>query len=185
MRQAYRPVFETAITYEPVTGEIEVVASDRDMRLEIVKAAVTHLLGIEFKENRLPLRRYDLSVLLTPYDFPVDGEDGIEGVEVREVWLMPIDDSSRRVALENMARADGTIWSMADGIFDDRTPPARRVRHYADQARGEAGQASGEVTGGARSRSRSPGRTGLRPGGPHRNRADDRREIPAPLEDPD
>lgn len=122
VRQAYRPVFEAAITYEPATGAIEVVAGDKDTRFEIVKAAVTHLLGVEFKENRLPLRSYDLSVLLTPYDFPVDEEDGIEGVEVRELRLMPIDDSSRRVTLENMARADGTIWSMADELFEDRTP---------------------------------------------------------------
>ncbi len=122
VRQAYRPVFEAAVTYEPATGGIEVIANDKVTRMEIVKAAVTHLLGIEFKENKLPLRCYDLSVLLTPYDFPVDAEDGIEGVEVRELRLMPIDDSSRRVTLENMARADGTIWSMADEMFEDRTP---------------------------------------------------------------
>lgn len=122
VRQAYRPVFEAAITYEPATGGVEVVAGDKATRLEIVKAAVIHLLGIAFKENRLPLRRYDLSVLLAPYNFPVDEEDGIEGVEVRELRLMPIDDSSRRVTLENMARAEGTIWSMADELFEDGTP---------------------------------------------------------------
>lgn len=122
VRQAYRPVFEAAVTYEPATGGIEVIANDKATRNEIVKAAVTHLLGIEFKENRLPLRCFDLSVLLSPYDFPVDAEDGIEGVEVRELRLMPIDDSSRRVTLENMARADGSIWSMADEMFGDRTP---------------------------------------------------------------
>lgn len=122
VRQPYRPVFEAAVTYEPTTGGIEVVASDKETRLEIVKAAVTHLLGIEFRENRLPLRRYDLSVLLTPQNFPADPEDGVESVEVRELRLMPIDDSSRRVTLENMARADGTIWSMADETFGDRSP---------------------------------------------------------------
>ena len=122
VRQAYRPVFEAALTYEPATGGIEVVAGDKATRLETVKAAVVHLLGIAFEENRLPLRRYDLSVLLTPFDFPADEEDGIEGVEVRELRLMPIDDSSQRVTLEVMAKADGTIWSMADEMFEDRTP---------------------------------------------------------------
>lgn len=122
VRQAYRPVFEAALTYEPATGSIEVVANDKPTRLEILKAAFTHLLGIEFRENRIPLRSYDLSVLLAPHDFPVDAEDGIEGVEVRELRLMPIDDSSRRVTLENMARANGTIWSMADEMFEDHTP---------------------------------------------------------------
>ena len=122
MRQAYRPVFEAAVTYEPATGGIEVIANDKATRGEIVKATVTHLLGIEFKENRLPLRCYDLSVLLKPYDFPVDPEDGIEGVEVRELRLMPIDDSDFRVTLEKPARADETIWTKAEERFGGRTP---------------------------------------------------------------
>ncbi|MEG4644620.1 hypothetical protein VB636_17895 [Paracoccus sp. APAP_BH8] len=122
VRQAYRPVFEAAVTYEPATGGIEVIANDKATRSEIVKATVTNLLGIAFKENRLPLRCYDLSVLLAPYDFPVDPEDGIEGVEVRELRLMPIDDSDFRVTLEKPARADETIWTKAEERFGDRTP---------------------------------------------------------------
>ena len=122
VRQAYRPVFEAAVTYEPATGGIEVIANDKATRGEIVRATVTHLLGIEFKENRLPLRCYDLSVLLAPYDFPVDSGDGIEGVEVRELRLMPIDDSDFRVTLEKPARADETIWTKAEERFGDRTP---------------------------------------------------------------
>ena len=122
VRQAYRPVFEAAVTYEPATGGLEVVANDKVTRQEIVKAAVQHLLGIEFKDNRLPLRCYDLSVLLKPFDFPVDEEDGIEGVEVRELRLMPIDDNGRRVTLESLARADGTIWTMADDMFEELSP---------------------------------------------------------------
>ena len=46
VRQAYRPVFEAAVTYEPTTGGIEVIAHDKVTRQEIVKAAVTHLLGV-------------------------------------------------------------------------------------------------------------------------------------------
>ena len=183
VRQAYRPVFEAAVTYEPATGGIEVIANDKATRGEIVKATVTHLLGIEFKENRLPLRCYDLSVLLTPYDFPVDPEDGIEGVEVRELRLMPIDDSSRRVTLENMARADGTIWSMADEMFQERTPLRDGFVITRAKTRGEACPAPGR---------RPPAHADaddhlapwLRPEGSHRDRADDRREVPAALGDP-
>jgi len=122
VRQAYRPVFEAAVTYEPATGSIEVIANDKVTRSEIVKATVKYLLGIDFKENRLPLRCYDLSVLLKPYDFPVDPEDGIECVEVRELRLMPIDDSDFRITLEKPARADETIWAKADERFAERTP---------------------------------------------------------------
>lgn len=184
MRQAYRPVFEAAVTYEPATGGIEVIANDKATRGEIVKATVTHLLGIAFKENRLPLRCYDLSVLLTPYDFPVDPEDGIEGVEVRELRLMPIDDSSRRVTLENMARADEpTIWSMADEMFQERTP--LRDGFVITRAKLAVKLAK-------RPRGRPPAHTyavdhlapRLRPEGSHRDRADDRREGPAALGNP-
>ena len=122
VRQAYRPVFEAAVTYEPTSGGIEVIANDTVTRGEIVKATVTHFLGIQFKDNRLPLRCYDLSGLLTPHDFPVDPEDGIESVEVRELRLMPIDDTDFRVTLEKPARADKTIWTKADECFGDRTP---------------------------------------------------------------
>lgn len=121
VRQAYRPVFEAAVTYEPATGGIEVVATDQVTRREIVKAAITHLLGITFEERRLPLRSYDLSVLLKPHDFPVDDEDGIEGVEVRELRLMPIGNSSRRVTLETNPSRDSTIWAMADELLADGT----------------------------------------------------------------
>lgn len=122
VRQAYRPVFEAAITYEPATGAIEVIANDKQTRIEIVKAAVTHLLGIEFREDRLPLRCYDLSVLLSPHDFPTDPEDGIEDVDVRELRLMPIDDSDFRVTLEKPARAGETIWTKAAERFGEHTP---------------------------------------------------------------
>ena len=122
VRQAYRPVFEAAVTYEPATGAIEVIANDRRTRTEIVKATVVHLLGIEFKESRLPLRRYDLSGLLSSHDFPVDPQDGIEGVEVRELRVMAIDDPDFRITLEKPARASGTIWEKAKEKFGDRTP---------------------------------------------------------------
>ncbi|KGJ18772.1 hypothetical protein [Paracoccus sanguinis] len=122
IRQAYRPVFEAAVTYEPATGAIEVIASDQNTRGEILKATFAHLLGVEFKENRLPLRRYDLSVLLKPFDFPVDPEDGIEGVDVRELRVMPIDDSDFRVTLDKPARAGETIWTKAEERFGDHTP---------------------------------------------------------------
>jgi len=121
VRQAYRPVFEAVVTYEPATGGIEVIANDKVTRREIVKAAITHLLGITFEERHLPLRQYDLSVLLTPYDFPVDEADGIEGVEVRELRLTPIGDSGRRVTLETNPSKDGTIWAMADELFAEST----------------------------------------------------------------
>jgi len=77
VRRPQRPVFEAALTYEPLTGVIEVVASDRESREDMVRLMARDLLGIEFQQERLPFRRYDLSVLLSPFAFPTDLEDGI------------------------------------------------------------------------------------------------------------
>src|SRR5215469_4923573 len=40
------------------------------------------LLDTDFREQRIPLRQYDLSVFLHPFTFPTDPEDGIESVRV-------------------------------------------------------------------------------------------------------
>lgn len=125
IRRAYRPVFEAAMTYEPSTGVIEVVANDRESRAELAQFLARHLLGIEFSSEKVPMRQYDLSVLLDRFDFATDLEDGIERVEVRQLRLMPIDNVGRRVTLENLAKAGGTIWEMADEEFGATNPLQR------------------------------------------------------------
>lgn len=124
VRRPQRPVFEAALTYESVTGVIEVVANDRESREDMVRLMARDLLGIEFQQERLPFRRYDLSVLLHPFAFPNDLEDGIAGVEVRQLRLMPLDSVGERVTLECMRKADRTIWDMARERFGDADPLA-------------------------------------------------------------
>jgi hypothetical protein len=125
VRRAYRPVFEAAMTYEPSTGVIEVVANDRESRSELAQFVARHLLGVEFSSEKVPMRQYDLSVLRNQFSFPTDLEDGIERVDVRQLRLMPIDHEGRRVTLENTARAGGTIWDMADEEFGASNPLLR------------------------------------------------------------
>lgn len=113
VRRAYRPVFEAAMTYEPATGVIEVVANDRESRAEMAQFLARDLLGIDFQGEKVPFREYDLSMLLNPFSFPTDLEDGIERVDVRQLRLMPLDAIGERVTLECTSKADRTIWSMA------------------------------------------------------------------------
>lgn len=122
IRRPQRPVFEAALTYEPSTGVIEVVAADRESREDMVRLMARDLLGIEFQEQRLPFRRYDLSVLLHPFDFPADPTDGIAGVEVKQLRLMPIDSQGERVTLECLRKAHRTIWDMSRDRFGDADP---------------------------------------------------------------
>jgi hypothetical protein len=122
VRQPYRPVFEAAMTYEPATGVIEVVASDRESRSEMAQFLARDLLGVEFRDEKVPMRHYDLAVLLAPHAFPTDVEDGIERVEVRQLRLMPIDAVGERVTLECLSKADRNIWTMAEARLGPGNP---------------------------------------------------------------
>src|SRR5262249_932619 len=69
-RRFRRRVSETAITYEASSGAIEVVGNDRESRADLARLFVVELLGSKPVNERLPLRRYDLGVLLRPHQFP-------------------------------------------------------------------------------------------------------------------
>jgi hypothetical protein len=122
VRRPRRPVLEAAITFEPGTGVVEVVARDKEIREALVRHTSRDLLGIDFKNSKLPLKRYDLTVLMKPHAFAVDAADGIDYVKVRALRLMPIDDSSERVTLECTDQSDRTIWDMAELRFGNTNP---------------------------------------------------------------
>ena len=114
-RRIVKPVFEAALTYEAATGVIEVVAKTREDRIDLTRFMARDLLGITLTEGQtLPLREYDLSMLLRPFDFPTDPADGIDSVTIRELRLMDLGDAKERITLESMSGADRTIWQMAE-----------------------------------------------------------------------
>lgn len=121
-RRPRRPVFEAALTYEPETGVIEVVARDRESRPDLVRLFARDLLATEFREERLPLRRFDLSVLTRPCTFDSDPEDMIAAVRVNHLRLMPFDTNGERITLECMRGADTNIWEMAARRLGDADP---------------------------------------------------------------
>ena len=123
-RRPRRPVFEAAITYEPATGILEVVANDRDSREDMVRLFARDLLDIEFRQERVPFRRFDLGVLRQDFAFSTDPEDGIESVRVNLLRLMPIDAAGERITIECMRQATQTIWQMARDRFGANNPLA-------------------------------------------------------------
>ena len=64
--QARKPDRETAITYEPNSGTIEVVGRVKALREQVAGLFAEKLLGVDFSGKRLPPRRVDLSPLLDP-----------------------------------------------------------------------------------------------------------------------
>lgn len=123
-RLPFRPVVEAAITYEPASGTIEVVAQARETREDLVRLFAEHLLGAPFDGERIPIRQYSLDHLLQPFDFPTDAEDKIESVRVSLLRLMPYETQGERVTLECMRGAERSIWQMAESRFSDNDPLA-------------------------------------------------------------
>lgn len=136
-RHVVKPVHEASLTYEPTEGVIEVVANDTDMREAMAGFMGRHLLGIEFKGERLPARQYDLDVLMEPFDFPTDPSISvgqvIEKVQVRELRFQPLDLAGQRVTLECDGTDGETIWDMADRHVGQ--PTERRADWVITRAR--------------------------------------------------
>ena len=121
-RRPRRPVFEAAMTYEPATGVIEVVAQDRESRIDLARLFARNLLAKEFTQDRVPLRYFDLGVLTQPFNFPTDLADNIDSVRVNLLRLKPIDGAGERVTLEAMRDSKMTIWEMAAQRFGENNP---------------------------------------------------------------
>ncbi len=113
-RRIVKPVFEAALTYEADTGVIEVVANTHEDRKDLTAFMARDLPGVDFDEKHIPLREYDLGMLLKPFDFPTDDEDGIMGVTVKELRFMEIGERSERITLESMSGTERSIWEMAE-----------------------------------------------------------------------
>lgn len=118
----FRPVLEASLTYEPVSGTIEVVGHDEDTREQFVRAFATTLLGIEVKGDRLPFRQFHLDILRSHHEFRTDAVDGIEEVRVVLLRLKPLDDEGERITLERMRGGENSIWEMAHARFGERSP---------------------------------------------------------------
>lgn len=119
--KTYRPAYEMALTYEPVSGQIEVIAETREIREEAAKAFSGTLLQTEIEGETVPLKQYDISKLLRPFDFPTDPDDGIESVKVTMLKLKPYE-SSNKVTLEVAAAETRTIYGVSQDWFNTHDP---------------------------------------------------------------
>ncbi len=111
-----RPVYEAAITYEPKSGSLEVVANEKKVREDLASLFCTELLSAPFGQEKLKPRRYDLDVLRTAQGFPVDAEDRIDSVRVSMLRLMPMNTAEERLVLETLSGAKETVWELAERL---------------------------------------------------------------------
>jgi len=119
--KTYCPAYELALTYEPVSGHIEVIAKEKECREAVAKAFSETLLQTEIDGERVPLKQYDISKLLRPFDFPTDPDDGIESVKVMMLRLKPLG-SGNKVTLEVTQKEGRSIYDVSREWFDANDP---------------------------------------------------------------
>ena len=109
----HRPVHEAAVTYEPETGIIEVVAKERAHRPALVSLFAEHVLATNNPGGRIPIRQYRIEHLRRPHEFQTEPEHQIDRVDVKQMCLMPFEAQGERLTLELLRKSSGTIWDLA------------------------------------------------------------------------
>jgi hypothetical protein len=88
-----KPVRETAITYEPESGTIEVIGARKALRQDIACTFAETILGHEITGEPLPLRRYDLTPLLSSRPLPTLPQDGVARAKLTMLTISSFDQS--------------------------------------------------------------------------------------------
>jgi hypothetical protein len=116
-----RPVYEMVITYDAVTGVIEVDATHSEMCEDIARLFCETLLRHPMEMERISLRRYRLDTLLTQKKLLVDVTDGIESVRITSLTVKPTT-GKNSITLQISAREHRSIFEVARAWFQQHNP---------------------------------------------------------------
>jgi hypothetical protein len=127
--QARKPVRETAITYEPDSGTIEVVGRVKALREQVASLFAEKLLSVDLSGERLPPRRVDLSPLLDPITFVVEPQDGIARVKLTRLVISALDGSLTQW-FEVPFAVDETLHEVLDDEYGTENPLRNQSRPW-------------------------------------------------------
>jgi hypothetical protein len=127
--QARKPVRETAITYEPGSGTIEVVGRVKALREQVASLFAEKLLGVDLSGERLPPRRVDLSPLHNPITFTVEPQDGIARVKLTRLVISALD-ASLTQWFEVPFADDKTLHDVLDDEYGTENPLRNQSRPW-------------------------------------------------------
>ncbi len=116
-----RPVKEVALTYEPESGYIEIVAEGKEHRKTITKLFSENLLQSPIDGKKIPLKQYDIQKLLNPVVLSFDPEDGIESVKVTLLKVNP-PNSNNSVTLDVTMKEERSIYKLSKEYFGNNDP---------------------------------------------------------------
>jgi len=127
--QARKPVRETAITYEPSSGTIEVVGRVRALREQVASLFAMKLLGVDLSGERLPPRRVDLTPLLDPMTFAVEPQDGIARIKLTRLVITTLDGNLTQWFDVPFAD-DDTLHEVLDDEYGTENPLRTQTRPW-------------------------------------------------------
>lgn len=121
-----RPVAEHAITYDPASGTLDVVAATQERRDAIAKAFIETLLKQPLHTNTVPLRRYDLKPLMNRPVLDWDADDQIESVQLIMLKLRDLNKQGR-VSVEVPAKSGMVFHEYCSEHFGECNPVASKT----------------------------------------------------------
>lgn len=116
----YNPAHELAMTYEPASGVIEVIAPRKAQRAELAALFAKVLLGHAIEGGRVPIRHFDLSVFMEERELDFDPRDGIEEAWVQLVKVQSLD-TGLYLSLERATR-EVTLHAAAELKLGEQNP---------------------------------------------------------------
>ena len=125
------PANSVKITYEPANGVVEVFARDQNLRPEVFKIFVKHVLGHEVEPETVPLRNYNIGSLAAERDFTILDPE-IASVRVTQLRLR-VGARGGALVLKVGDREQRTIYRLAIDLFGDNNPFDQA--YQLDQAR--------------------------------------------------
>jgi hypothetical protein len=117
----FRPVKEIALTYEPTTGYIEIIAEGKEHRRSIAIIFSETLLQSPIDGESIPLKQYDIQKLLNPMVLSFDTEDGIESVKVTMLKVAR-PNSNNNVTLDVATKEERSIYDVSKEYFGGNDP---------------------------------------------------------------
>ena len=116
-----RPVKEVALTHEPATGQIEIIAEGKEHRKSIAIIFSKTLLQSPIEGENISLKQYDIQKLLNPVVLSFDPEDGIESVRVTMLKVAR-PNSNNTVTLDVATKEERRIYDVSKEYFGDNDP---------------------------------------------------------------
>lgn len=116
-----RLVKEVALTYEPKSGYIEIIAEGKENRKAVTKIFSETLLQSPIEGSNIPIKQYDIQKLLKPVVLSFDPEDGIESAKVTMLKIFR-PNSNNSVTLDVATKEEQSIYDVSKEYFGDNDP---------------------------------------------------------------